>query len=165
MRFGKRAGSIVGGIVAAVLLLVGVPAILRHNTGAKSSDFPTAFNELKTCADSVSGGNAGVRGETYEHAVNGGVHVVSSDSLHALLPGQAVAALTRTVIDSTRQDTTITIYTAPPADLSMLKHEFANALSWRHRRALIGSDTGKFLTSPFYKRCVVYCPRCAAGAY
>jgi hypothetical protein len=158
-------GAIAGGIVAAAALLFGVPAVLRHNTGAKTDELPLAFSQLKACADSVSNGDAGVRGETLDHAVNGGVHVVSHDSLQRLLPGQPVAALTRTVIDSVRHDTLTTIWTEPPLDLSIVKHEYANALSWRHRRALIGSDTGKFLTSAFYRRCVAYCPRCAAGAY
>jgi hypothetical protein len=158
-------GAIFGGIAAAAAILIGVPAVLRHNTGAKPDQIPAAFEQLRTCADSSSHGDAGVRGETFNHAVNGGVHVVSSDSLHTLLPGQPVAALTRTVIDSVSHDTVITIWTEPPLDLAILKHEFANALSWRHRHALIGSDTGKFLTSAFYRRCVSYCPRCAAGAY
>jgi hypothetical protein len=158
-------GAIGGTIAALALLLFAVPSFLRHNTGAKADQIPVAFEQLKACADSASNGNAGVRGETLSHAVNGGVHIVSDDSLHKLLPGQPVAALTQTAIDSTRHDTTITIYTAPPLDLNILKHEFANALSARHRRALIGSDTGKFLTSAFYRRCVTYCPRCAAGAY
>ena len=158
-------GAVAGGIAAIAAVLIGVPAVLRHNTGAPTSDVPKAFAELQACADSASAFDADVQHETFTHAVNGGVRVISSDSLHRLLPGQPVAALTRTVIDSSTHDTTITIYTAPPLDLAMLKHEFANALSWRHRRALIGSDTGKFLTSAFYKRCVTYCPRCAAGAY
>lgn len=158
-------GAITGVVVGAVALFIGVPAVLRHNTGAPSTEFPKAFRELKACADTASHFDAGVVNETFEHAVNGGVHLISNDSLHKLLPGQPVSALTHTVIDSTTHDTTITIYTEPPADLAMLKHEYANALSWRHRRALIGSDTGKFLTSAFYKRCVTYCPRCAAGAY
>ena len=158
-------GKVAAGIAAVAALLIGVPAVLRHNTGASSDDFPKAFKELQSCADSASNGDPGVRAETFEHAVNGGVRVVSVDSLHKLLPGQTVAALTHTDIDTVTHDTTITIYTAPPADVNMLKHEYANALSWRHRRALIGSDTGKFLTSAFYRRCVTYCPRCGAGAY
>lgn len=158
-------GAVLGGAAAIAAALFAVPAFLRHNTGARSEDIPAAFDQLKACADSASRGDPGVRNETLEHAVNGGVHLVSSDSLHALLPGQPVAALTRTVIDSLRHDTTITIWTAPPLDVSILKHEFANAFAWRHRLALIGSDSGKFLTSAFYSRCVTYCPRCAAGAY
>lgn len=157
--------SIAGFVGAVLLFALGIPSFLRHNTGAATDQFAVAFNSLRACADTASSFDAGVRNETFTHAVNGGVHVVSSDSLHKLLPGQAVAALTHTVIDPVSHDTTITIYTAPPADLAMLKHEYANALSWRHRRALIGSDTGKFLTSAFYHRCVTYCPRCAAGAY
>ena len=158
-------GAVAGGAAFVAAVFFAIPSFLRHNTGAKPDQFPGAFEQTRTCADSVSHGNAGVRGETFTHAVNGGVHVVSSDSLHKLLPGQPVIALTHTVIDSASHDTTITIYTEPPADLLVLQHEFANALSWRHRVALIGSDTGKFLTSAFYKRCVTYCPKCSAGAY
>lgn len=158
-------GAIVGGAAAVLALVFGVPVVLRHNTGAKSDAIEPAFNELRDCATTIAPGDSGVIQETLAHAVNGGVHVVSDDSLHRMLPGQPVAALTRTMIDSTRHDTVIAIYTAPPVDVEMLKHEYANALSWRHRRTLIGSDTGKFLTSRFYRQCVRYCPRCAAGAY
>lgn len=162
MTIPRPLAATLGFIGAVVLLVFGVPAFLRHNTGAKQADFSGAFYALKACADSVSH-DPNVNAETYGHTVNGGVHVVSSDSLHKLLPGQPVIGLTHTDIHGA--DTVITIYTEPPADLLVLQHEFANALSWRHRLALIGSDTGKFLTSVFYKRCVQYCPKCSAGAY
>lgn len=158
-------GKIAGTVATLAIILIGVPIFLRHHTGASASDFPRAFDALKVCADSASHFDAGVHGETFAHAVNGGVHVIAIDSLHKLLPDQPVIALTHVDIDSVRHDTTISIFTSPPVDVLVLKHEFANALSWRHRRALIGSDTGKFLTSAFYRRCVTYCPRCAAGAY
>lgn len=160
-------GAVLGGIAAAAAILIGVPKLVQHNTGAKPEQFPDAFREVLACAESTTT-DANLREESYEHAINGGVHVVSFDSLQRFVPGQSVAAITHVVRDTTitgNVDTTISIYTTPPADLLVLQHEFANALSWRHRRALIGSDTGKFLTSPFYRRCVKYCPRCAAGAY
>lgn len=156
--------AVVGGVAATIAVLFVIPSVIRHSTGARPDSFPGAFDTVKHCAESITS-DSGVRNETYGHAVNGGVHVISSDSLHRLLPNQPVIALTHTDIDSVRHDTTIAIYTEPPVDLLVLQHEFANALSWRHRRALIGSDTGKFLTSAFYKRCVQYCPHCAAGAY
>lgn len=159
--------TVVGSIVGVAVLLIGLPTFLRHNTGAKNDAIAPAFYSLKACADSFST-DANVHNETYEHTVNAGVHIVSFDSLQRFVPGQPVAAITHVVFDTTKSgnvDTLISIFTAPPVDLLVLQHEFANALSWRHRRALIGSDTGKFLTSAFYKRCVKYCPRCAAGAY
>ena len=164
IKWGAVAGGIAG--IAAIVLLI--PSFLRHNTGARPDQFPAAFYALKSCADSVST-DAKLHAETFEHTVNGGVHIVSFDSLQRFVPGQPVAAITHAAFDTStvggNVDTTISIYTTAPADLLVLQHEFANALSWRHRRALIGSDTGRFLTSAFYKRCVKYCPRCAAGAY
>ena len=160
-------GSVIGGVAALAVLLVGIPTFLRHNTGAKASAFAGAFDRQRDCAFNVSHDSTVLR-ETFAHAINGGVHIVDVDSLHRILGDQQpVIAITHTVIDTTggNIDTTISIYTEPPVDLSVLEHEYANALSWRHRRSLIGSDTGKFLTSAYYRQCVTYCPKCAAGAY
>lgn len=158
-------GAILGGLAAAAALLFGVPTLIRHNAGVKPRDFPDVFNTQKACAVRVAPGDSGLANETLAHAVNGGVHVIPVDSLHKLLPGQAVLMLTQTRIDTTTHDTVITIYGAPPIGNDPLQHEYANALSWRHRRSLIGSDTGKFLTSRYYRECVKWCPHCAAGAY
>ena len=161
MNIRNRLAAIGGGIVAAAALLFGVPAVIRHNSGASDKDYPAAFERMKSCALRYAPTDTGLENETLDRAVNAGVHVVSDDSLHKLLPGQAVAALTRWT--ATVHDTSIAIYTAPPVDIAMIEHEFANALSIRHRRALTGSDSGKMQSSPFYTNCVRYCPRC--GAY
>lgn len=155
--------SVLGGVLAAAALLVGIPTLLRHTTGAKGSEISPAFDRMKACALKYAPGDTGLQHETLAHAVNGTVRVISDDSLHRLLPGQPVAALTRWIVDSTHRDTSLTIYTSQPVDIAMIEHEFANALSIRHRRALTGSDTGHIQLSPFYKACVTYCPQC--GAY
>lgn len=156
--------SAIGGAIAVIVGL-----FVWHNNGTQrehGADVGAApFKTIQACADSVSAGDAGVRNETQTHLVNGGFHAVSLDSLHHILGNnQLVAAITHTVIDSTRRDTVITIYYAAPPQADILAHEVANAFAWRHRLALLHSDTAKFQTSPFFKRCVAYCPRCT-GAY
>jgi hypothetical protein len=154
---------------AAVAVIAGL--FVWHNNGkerihAEGDDVGAKpFAVIQACADSFTNHNPGIQSETQAHLVNGGFHSVSLDSLHRILgDNQLVKAITHTVIDSTKRDTSVTIYYGAPAREDVLEHEVANAFAQRHRLALIGSDTGKFQTSPFYKRCVTYCPRCT-GAY
>lgn len=157
--------AILGGAAAAVALLFGVPAVLRQNTGAKGKNFPGIFERQKACALRQAPGDTALARITYAEAVDSGVRVISADSLHRLLPNQAVLMLTRQYIDTLTHDTSYAIFGAPPIDDAALEHEYANVLAYRFRRTLIGSDTAKFLTSAYYRECVKYCPHCAAGAY
>lgn len=158
-------GAIVGGIAGLAAILFGAPAVLRQNTGAKGKDFPSIFERQKGCAIQHAPNDTALARATYASAVDSGVRVISADSLHKLLPDQAVLMLTRQYIDTTTHDTSYAIFGAPPIDDGALEHEYANVLAHRFRRSLIGSDTGKFLTSPYYRSCVKYCPKCWAGAY
>lgn len=157
-----------GAIGAGILAVIGL-AIWHNNGKERLHASPETvgagpFATVQRCADSVTGHSAEVANETLAHLVNGGFHEVSLDSLHRILgDNQLVAAITRTEIDSSKRDTTISIYYTSPPLADYLEHEVANAFSQRHRRLLTGTDTGHLQTSPFYKRCVRYCPRC--GAY
>lgn len=157
-----------GAIGAALAVVVGL--FVWHNNGterihASGDDVGSKpFAVVKACADSVTNNAPSIAGETLTHLVNGGFHAVSLDSLHRILgDNQPVAAITHTVVDSTRHDTTISIYYGNPPREDYLEHEVANAFGQRHRRLLTGSDTGHLQTSPYYARCVRYCPNC--GAY
>jgi len=156
-------------IGAGIAVIAGL--FIWHNNGTErihasgDSVGSAPFATIRSCADSVSNHDAGVRDETQAHLVNGGFHAVSLDSLHHILgDNQKVAAITHTVIDSVKHDTAITIYYAAPPQADILEHEVANAFAWRHRRALLSSDTARFQTSPFFKACVRHCPNCT-GAY
>lgn len=156
-----------GSIGAAVAVLVGL--LVWHNNGRErihGTDVGAApFAHIQACADSFSDHNPDIRRETQAHLVNGGYVATSLDSLHLILGDrQPVAAITHVVIDPTNRDTVITVFYAAPPVADVLEHETANAFAWRHRRTLIGSDTGKFQTSAFFRACVRYCPRCN-GAY
>lgn len=157
------------GAIGAALAVIAA-ALIWHNNGTErihaTGDEVGArpFAVVKACADSVTGHAPSIAGETLTHLVNGGFHAVSLDSLHRILGDkQLVAAITRTVVDSTTHDTTVSIYYGNPPREDYLEHEVANAFGQRHRRLLTGSDTGHLQTSPYYHQCVRYCPNC--GAY
>lgn len=127
---------------------------------------PSILDQLKGCALTRLGlTSTALEQETLSHLVNGGVFVVSTDSLHRILQNNSypVAAVTHEVIDSVTNDTTITIYLSFPRK-DWFNHELANALVMRHRALLLGAEP-KAETSQFYQRCVPWCPQCSAGAY
>lgn len=148
---------------AAIAVLAGL--FIWHNNGTErihGSDVGAhPFATIKACADSFSNHAPSIAEETQAHLIDGGFRPVSLDSLHRILGNdQLVAAITHTVIDTNTRDTSVTIYYGAPPREDILEHEVANAFAQRHRRELIGSDTGKFQTSSFFRRCVRYCPRC-----
>jgi hypothetical protein len=157
-----------GAIGAGLAVIVGL--FVWHNNGkerihaAPETVGAAPFATVKACAESVTRHDPAITNETLAHLVNGGFHVVSLDSLHRILgDNQKVAAITRTVIDTTRHDTTVSIYYGDPPRADYLEHEIGNAFGQRHRRLLTGSDTGHLQTAPYYRACVRYCPGC--GAY
>lgn len=157
--------NIVGAIVLLLLigLLFSLIACRGRETIDLAADEGAVFLGARDCAVQQSGDSAVAR-ETLAHLVNGGIHIVSVDSMHKLLgDDQPVEAVTQTRIDTTTQDTIVTIYLRAPLK-DVLEHELANAFVHRHRIALLGSDTVKAQTSPYYKACVRYCPKCT-GAY
>jgi hypothetical protein len=128
-----------------------------------TSDQPGVLAQLMSCAERFDS-SAGLRTETLAHLVNGGVHLVSVESLHAILQNNSypVAAVTHIILDTTRHDTTVSIFLSFPRK-DWFAHELANALVARHRAGLLGLAPNA-QTSPFYQRCVSWCPQCT-GAY